>query len=293
MFSGELMTSLGDSWYLEVLFDCYDQYLYESLPKKEQRRFRHEWRRFKDYGDDGVLSYPKWLLPHICPDGKTPTHLRDYLLHVWGMELKMSDTFISFDEEYDNEGLFTVLTEENPIKEIVRRGPKFLKRYLISGDSFYLDEPLPWRQTSDYFGKATTVAGKNQSVLLHLVRLRALALDTYGTNPRAYSFLRTAHDKLFHAAAHSFGGISRVEALISGIIQDVRLGDVSEWELEDRNLFTRLGGISGLHLMQLKFPDRWEILEEVKINELEDQAVRDSAISRRHQGPFELMGIAQ
>jgi hypothetical protein len=255
MFSGELMTSLGDSWYLEIIFDCFDQHIYRSLPESEREGFARSYRRFKDYGDDGVMSYHMKYMRSVCSyDDKSPDVLRDYLLQYWRMELKMEDTYVVHDDlprpDMDLPSFYTQLTTSlNPFKEIEYRGPKFLKRYIIRHNFGYGVEDAPFRPSTDYFSKAICIAGNNQSVPVHVMRLRALALDTYGTNPRAYEFLRACHDSLL-SLPQSVGVIPIVNELINKLMIDEDM----ELSVEDRNLLSRIGGPSACKYMISGFP---------------------------------------
>jgi len=248
MFSGELMTSFGDSLYLEVIFECFDMYLYDRLGRDPT--FKTCFRRFKDYGDDGSLGYSLSVMRSICRGACTPVLLSEYLDSAWHMTLKLEDTYVCFDDDARPDpslSCFFTQLGSTPYDEIKYRGPKFLKRYIIRDV-----EPLPWRPTVDYFSKSACIAGNNMSVPNHIVRLRALALDTFGTNLRAYNFLERAHDYL----SRSFCNKGTAEAVVN-VLHDMARGVNSS--VEDRNLYERVGGRAGVRLIRQGFPRHRDI----------------------------------
>jgi len=279
MFSGELMTSLGDSWYLEIIMECFDQYLKDLAPPSASGYFR-----FKDYGDDGVLAYPMSLFPLVCPDGRTPTLLRDYLKQYWMMDLKMSDTHVSFPSR--NMGPYgpfvTVLKDDR----VVYKGVKFLKRHIIVDDySNGLPQELPWRPIEDYISKVSCVAGNNQSIARHLIRLRALALDTYGTNQAAYDFLKTTHDYL-----QSTCDLPNILRVVTSILSDL-MAEEENWGADDEDLFQRVGGRSGLVEIAMGFPEKYPILSEVLRDEYEESLLDAHFKQKIYNSASTLMGL--
>lgn len=322
MFSGELMTSLGDSWYLEIIFDCFDQYLADLLPSDLRIKFLESFRRFKDYGDDGALSYCLWVLTHISPVRESgPTTLAYYLERYWHMELKMSDTYVSADDDPRPDvqlpALYTQLRDPpvyhatgptnyesrlpNVGPEIEYRGLKFLKRYIIrydfptpqegayqfknsQGDGW---DDAPWRPTHDYFSKATCIAGNNQSEVNHLIRLRALALDTYGTNYRAYLFLMRSHDHLMKICGP--GVIDAVRDRFSDMMSSQE--SYTSWGSEDRQLFERVGGFDGIQYIVDRFPSWNLIIERTMWDEATQQRITNSFVDRRYQSASQLCKV--
>lgn len=263
MFSGELLTSLGDSWYLEVIFDCFDMHMNEQLGRPDW--FQSCYRRFKDYGDDGVLGYDIRVFDAMCPDGRTPTVLRDYLKIYWKMELKMSDTFVSLTR-YPNGtspphvgpdgGFITVIRTHGLGPEVLYRGPKFLKRQIIKMLVNSVPEPMPWRPTTDYFSRSNCISTNPLSIPQHIIRLRALALDTYGTNERAYNFLFESHEYLM-ARVDLVNTLSVVNRILSDLANNKE-----NWSTEDANLFERIGGRDAALTLAQGFPSLREIREK-------------------------------
>lgn len=257
MFSGELMTSLGDSWYLEIVFECFDQHIYSLLQGPDKEKFRSAYRRFKDYGDDGLMGYGLWLQSVICtPAGQGgPDLLRDYLREMWHMDLKMEETYVSSDgDPRPDKGLPSFYTQLRPClspgPEILYRGPKFLKRYIVKFQFPDHEEDAPWRPTEDYFSKATCIAGNNFSIPIHIMRLRALAMDTFGTNRRAYDFLKRAHDHLL-LSPPGMAALPLVADIVSACIRN---RDEVKLSVEDVNLLDRVGNPQDLTAIMTDFP---------------------------------------
>jgi len=281
MFSGELMTSLGDSLYLEIIFECFDMWLYEKFPEKSY--FRRCFRRFKDYGDDGSLGYPEKVMRYLCQNGDMPVLLKEYLRDKWRMDLKMEDTYVCFDSDprpdMSVSCFFTQLhTGDNGWVEMAYRGPKYLKRYIVNPDS-----PSPWRPTVDYLSKSICIAGNNRSPVNHLVRLRALALDTFGTNVRAYEFLKDFHDSLL-----SFYDAPRILKAVNAVLEAVAVGNPAGLSVEDSNLFERINGAAGARLLMQGFPRLGDIRAMCEYShKLQDELDR-SNLTRPYDSPQSL-----
>lgn len=277
MFSGELMTSIGDSWYLEIIFECFDQYLADQVGPEMRDKYKRDFRRFKDYGDDGILSHAMWVLQFMAPDRNLgPTLLRDYLKIYWHMDLKLSDTHMSCDSDPRRDprlpSFYTQLNKDGVGDEISYQGARFLKRYIIKYDTPYGEDDMPWRPTNDYISKISCVAGNNQSEVMQLIRLRALALDTYGTNQRAYDLLRRVHDELF-----AMCDPVKITKAVVDVITGMSEGAV-RWSAEDQNLFERVGGMEGLRIVLMGFPSKKDILART----LWDQDVQDEVDGHFH-----------
>jgi len=185
------------------------------------------------------------------------------------MELKLSDTYVCTDNDPRPDMtiscFYTQLSPALVRDEIEYRGPKFLKRYIVKMDIGWGEEDLPWRPTVDYFSKAHCIAGNGFSIPMHLIRLRALALDTYGTNERAYEFLHRSHNYL-----QMLCGSEEVNKIITRVCCQIRDDDLSDLSVEDSNLFERIGGPEGARLISLGFPS----LEMIRRNTTYDQDVQ-------------------
>jgi len=286
MFSGELMTSLGDSLYLEIIFECFDMYVYERI---RDPKFKSSFRRFKDYGDDGVLGYSLSVMEWICKGTPYPERLSSYLEQKFKMVLKRSDTYVNKDSDprpdMNISSFFTQLNHNRsvPGPEIAYRGTKFLKRYIVLDKLRGGPCPVPWRPTVDYFQKAACVAGNNQSVVLHLVRLRALACDTYGTNKRAFSFLKRIHDHILNGVDYAMFNRA-VESYCSAVANGEETMD-----LEDKNLLERIGGPSGARIIMHGFPSFFDTYKGILPDKTVDDDIIHSARYRKYWSPEKLM----
>lgn len=290
MFSGDLMTSLGDSWYLEVLLECFDMELYASMSSTDKLRFRACFRRFQDYGDDGALVYPLWVWrDYICQGTDKPMMLYNYLKEKWFMELKLSDTYIVFDDQdrpnMHVKAMFTQLGKGPCDPEVLHEGVKFLKRRLIVEVNPFSgrEEYLPWRPKSDYVSKAICVAGDNQDVVLHLVRLRALALDTFGTNVPAYQFLKRIHAILFAACVRY-----NPESHVNAYLDKVRATAYGDLDRRDQAIVDRAGGQENMDLMYHGFPPLDQIYRRVVYDQEAQEALDQDFRTRRDKNAYEL-----
>lgn len=297
IFSGKLLTSAIDSWYLELVFHCFDMYMYHKVGDKPY--YRAAYKRFKDYGDDGMYGIKATILRFICWDKhathpapeqatRSPHMLRHYLYKYWHMDLKMEETYCCFpDDPRPDMSLSCFFTQlGNPyrgyIQEIAYRGPKFLKRYLIKR----LGVVMPFRPTVDYISKATCIAGDNHDIALHLIRLRALAMDTMGTNTRAYLFLRRAHDHL--VSRFTSGGQRALDALVNSKLIAIRDNDSTD-STEDRNLIERIGGKDAAVELLWVFPDQVDILQKAFPDRDLDDRIRRNFEDRKYFSPEKLI----
>jgi len=206
MFSGEYITSYGDSIYLEILMECFDIYVYAKL-KKSDPEFAEYWsthaRTLRDYGDDIFSGRDPKCMRYICRGTKMPVLLIRYLKKYWFMTVKTvgGDTYVCFpDDPRPDMAIPCFFTQIDSVGNMKYRGPKFLKRYFLwDSDKKVVNA---WRPTEDYYTKMVAVAGqyeggpKNQSIALHLIRLRALAVDTMATNPQAYGIISAVYNEL-------------------------------------------------------------------------------------------------
>jgi len=293
MFSGELMTSLGDSWYLEIIFDCFDMYLYETLSPSEKLVFARALRRFKDYGDDGLMSYRERFVKSVCPDGPLPSVLAFYLQSRWHMELKLSDTFVNCDSDPRPDmtiSSFFSQLNPSPFGPVFHyRGPKYLKRYIIKFveyvDGVRLEYDAPYRPIGDYWTRLITVAGNAQSIVLHLIRLRALAVDTYGTNERAYNVLRASHDYLLEAVDPA----SHLSALADTLYR-WHIGEESPTG-DDIALMDRVGKGETLLVMMQGFPSIEYIRSLIRPDPEYDARLASDRVHRRYASPEDLCNM--
>lgn len=270
MFSGEFLTSQGDSYYLELLFECFDIWLRDRMLSEGRvdmaRRFETCFRSFRDYGDDGVLCYDEEFMHYICQGREEPYLLKLYLREKFFMELKPEDTYICWDDcewiwgDEADVGFVTHIDEDGfGGFEILKRGVKFLKRYFIRDSDGQL---LPWRPTNDYFSKSVCVVNSPDNMARHVIRLRALMCDTYGTNIRAYNHLKRMDDYLVRSL-----GVS-LEAEVSKLALESSVSDGdTQSSLSDERLFHKVGGAETILAFRDAPPSLMEIYKRTRRDE--------------------------
>jgi hypothetical protein len=284
MFSGEYMTSQGDSYYLELLFECFDMYLRDwmienGVPTEVIGRFESDQFLFKDYGDDGVLSYSEEIMKIICAGGDQPVLLAAYLRDYFFMELKLSDTYVCWDDPphfTDRDvGFITKIEEGNPTgAEITKKGVKFLKRYFVRDR----DAIVPWRPTIDYFMKSICVTNAPESAARHVIRLRALACDTYGTNTRAYEHLRRMDNHIVSALGVAL--TSEVESRLRKQFDDISSSSTDGGDLDDERILHKIGDPEILLVLKEQFPPLGMIRRRTERDDKKLRARREYADKR-------------
>jgi len=284
MFSGEYMTSQGDSYYLELLFECFDMWFRDYLAIHHPHlvaQFESDDMLFKDYGDDGVLSYSQEFVTIICQGTTSPVLLGQYLKDYFFMELKMSDTYVCYDDPdmlpeqdvgfitrlgpniIDTRGVYRKYPCGLGGQEVDRKGVKFLKRYFIRGDN---DEIVPWRPTEDYFLKSICVANSPQDIARHVIRLRALACDTYGTNQRAYDHLKRMDDYIVaHISNDLYNQID--EMLLDAHSSSVSSEGSDFGTLDNERIIHKIGGSDTILALRKSMPTISSIYDRTKRND--------------------------
>jgi len=314
--SGDYRTSESGSHYLEGVVDCYDMFLFEEKcvdisdglrgeypfppesydwPREKfvgaaRETFKKCFRSFIDYGDDGLLAYSEWV-KDMLGEGQFPTGLQFYMKTRWHMDLKVSDSKMHCDsDERPDRNLSSLFTQlgNTMFDDVIYDGPKFLKRKIIMYDFGNGPEPAPWRPTADYYGKSTCVANNNVSIAMHLIRLRALAMDTYGTNPQAYRFLYRAHEYLKKSCP-----LHEIEKEMNEIFVRMQSidDDLSDVDAEDKDLFARMGGHSGLALIMQGFPLARDIREGVRYDCTVQEAIDQHQHDKLFMSPEQLIGV--
>jgi hypothetical protein len=213
MFSGSFLTSWGDTVYCWIGIELWAIYVKRCLTKlglfKEAHHFSSIWPLpFWIYGDDHIGYLPSYLYPYVVgkewkdrrPNDK-PNAFSDFLKRTVNLNLKMSDSAVYL-------GSNCLLTLVNRYGEVIKPGPKFLQRRMVYGeaDSDMLEadaDIIPktikcHRVTPDYYTRASNTV--NGCTWAHYVlKLRGLVVDTCGTNPEAYNFLKFVHDTVITA----------------------------------------------------------------------------------------------
>lgn len=290
MFSGEYLTSQGDSYYLELLFECFDiwfrDYLVEHGYSKEfVEEFERSYHAFKDYGDDGVLCYEAKYMYIICQGTDEPVLLGRYLKEKFFMELKMSDTYVCYDDppgtwDYPSDVGFVTHVDHWGWggEEIKRKGVKFLKRYFIRDFDGAL---CPWRPTIDYFSKSICVVNSPSNMARHVIRLRALACDTYGTNARAYEHLSRVEAHIVQSMGKSFS--KEIADLVHNSYEaSLSSGGSDFGSLDSDRIIHKIGGAERLLALRAGMPTLASIKSLTRRKESVLFARRQWVIERRH-----------
>jgi len=250
--------------------ECFDLHL-GSLLIKDWPEFKRCFKRISEYGDDVVIGYDIRAINFICNgNSNIPAQLRDYLKSRFFMQLKMEETYVLRDtDDREDETLscfFSQAGHDIGGIELSYKGVKYLKRYFVRSRDGYA---YPWRPTVDYIHKSTCVPMDNQDIATHLIRLRSLACDCYGTNLRAHNFLQRYHDFIISSLPN-----------LSEITNEIRLTLAIYNENEDklsneqRKFLRKLGGLEGVRLILNGFPSYGEIFARVKYDQEEQDRRR-------------------
>jgi hypothetical protein len=212
MFSGNFLTSWGDSVYCMIAFEAWFNMVYTDLIRRSKCREAAHWRSCWPlplwiYGDDHLANLPEYVYPYVTgkdfedasPDDK-PVNLSDWLRAATNLSLKMSDCAIYLPTPTRPEPLFTDVY----MGSVRVPGPKFLQRrfvhaeapdWILEDDGNYEHALMPFRPIEDYYGRASTTVNST-TWAGYLMKLRGLAVDVAGSNGYAFAFLRFIHDKI-------------------------------------------------------------------------------------------------
>jgi len=305
IFSGDLNTSQAGSRIVEFICECYDMYLHAKMPAAEARQFASDFRRLIGYGDDGLLMYLLKYHKYAC-SGNRPTSFEVYLSQYWHMSLKVSDSHVHRDDDpRPNMHLSCFYTQlnnktcygppaHNVCDSILYLGPKFLKRRFIQFNFGRGVESAPWRPTCDYYMKSTCITNEAMSVPLHLIRLRALAIDTAGTNLLAYEFLRRAHDRLLSVCdlGPTMGVVNKYLSNLDDLSSGRGEADYETiFTAEESELFQRCGGKPGLLLMMGGFPTLRKIQKMYRYDPVIQTQIDVDHIAKFNMSTLDLMGL--
>jgi len=208
MPSGDFNTSHGDSWIQTILWftyvrsverrikalaqGCrnrnmmvkYDAYL--AIVTDIQESLRTYDLMIAVYGDDYLMCVPESLVKWINGVG-----YGNYMKECFYMEQKASTI-----KEYTY-----LLTEvDHRYGEIVKFGPKFLKRYLINFKIGGKDTIVAFRPTRAVYFRCVFSKDLDLDIYDSMIRLIGMAWDTMGTNLVAYSFCSFMYDSLHDMA---------------------------------------------------------------------------------------------
>jgi hypothetical protein len=219
MFSGEYVTSFGDSLYVLVCMKAWEMFVHEQLVA-DGSVFAEHWKthviRRRIYGDDILAKYPAYVYKYLTGvdwDARSindkPRAMSEWMKKNLHVNLKIDESYVFFATTGRPDPMLTIIDRSNGT--VLQRGPKILQRYFVNVklDVNYLraagiiykgregwirsidqiairDEFIgPFRDIWPYYTKASAA----KDVLTHLMRLRGLKVDTSGTNPAAWDFL--------------------------------------------------------------------------------------------------------
>jgi hypothetical protein len=178
MYSGGKETSHGDSWILALYFWLYIEHIKEKNPDAADLIDHLMEMRvifIVVYGDDHIWCCPIFLRKIINLSSWT-----DFLRKYCRSSLRDGMEYTQF------------LTEVNQLSgEVVKAGPKFLKRYFIKNE--FIEYPnsapiLPFRPKMEQMLKL--LASEPQSELDYLISAIGHMWDTMGTNESSYASIK-------------------------------------------------------------------------------------------------------
>jgi len=141
MYSGGKETSHGDSWIMAFLFYCFCEHLKKAHPSRAMlidRFLSLMIIAIVVYGDDHI-----WCAPKILIDIMNHKTWRDFLHDFCGMELRDANIY------------FSLLSVPDRFGRLKIRGPRFLKRHLISnGDDSIAVKILPYKEIDEIMLKS-------------------------------------------------------------------------------------------------------------------------------------------
>jgi len=308
MFSGDYITSCGDTWYLEFVLECFDIIMLEEIRVGCPDLFSLlsgpcGFKRDGIYGDDIMLIRHKILLWYICgvkagdcllhhlagttpgfPDSPPhPVRLDKYLKRVWHMQIKRSDTYVCLPSDpRPDMALSPMFSQIGKNDVMVYRGPKFLKRQFIFKDG----KALTWRPIDDYMSKCIVYSSNRRSHCLstHILRLRALALDTHGTNPSAYKFIKLVHDNLWSRMSTS--GHKLVDRLYGQVCDEAANPAGARGYTIDKRLLNKIG--LGNVTMLCEFPKLKHIRDIQEDYTSHQELLRQLQVRRRVMHPMDI-----
>jgi hypothetical protein len=177
-----------------------------------------------DYGDDLFRAWLKkfdGLLNYKHMGKSWPLLLMWFMRTFFKLSAKEEEVDVyAWNDEEESEPLITKVDKDN---NIVKYGPKYLQRRFIKArvptkDGRVLTRVLPWRQTDDYYAKATVRLQRSFDPPIYLSVLRGLKFDTMGTNRSAFCFLNdleSIHLKLYPESSHKLGKMLSDPKLVS------------------------------------------------------------------------------
>jgi len=211
MFSGAFLTSWGDTVCCLFAYVAHYMDVCRRLREAGMTRELAHWRSIWPmalllYGDDYLSYMPSYVYRYFIgkewadrlPSDK-PVALDAFVKNAFGINLKMSDSSVYFDEP----GKLALFTIPDDFGGIARMGPKFLQRHFfaVKAEEVEIDMDsdkyplaiLSFRTIEDYFTRAS-MSVNSATFSGYLMKLRGLAIDTAGANVHAYEFLRFIHD---------------------------------------------------------------------------------------------------
>jgi hypothetical protein len=172
--------------------------------------FKYDKSVWKIYGDDvGSANLKRWA-PYFCErwvdlqdkgpnyfrekyESEPPTYpagMAEYFRLIWHLELKRTDTFVY----YKPYSAYSVPSRIDG--SLTHRGFKFLKTYFVKMKINGETRIVPYRPTTDVWFRAVKSSHEIHGSIDWLVRWKALAMTTFGTNATAHKLLQMMYERM-------------------------------------------------------------------------------------------------
>jgi len=180
MYSGGKETSHGDSWIMALLFYCFIVEVAHNNPSVAPLIWKlvvEGYIRVGVYGDDHLCVSVNVLRGLI-----NPFAFAEFLARVPRMRLREAKVFDRF------------ITEVNyDTGEIVKKGPKFLKRYFVESTIPGTAPILPYKSIHETMVNLC-LKDDDSDIVRWIFSSIGQAWDTMGTNEIAYRYCKRFHD---------------------------------------------------------------------------------------------------